>query len=247
MRFVFAVVSARYWRSTKERLLSHHPWRNRSLSEVGYASSFFADSCLSWSYPRPVHFRVWGRLSSNISNWMKRWKVVYSRLASLHVLRLHMLRKYRLPSGEGVWQPFIISVKLHTPVTLRTIDSNPGYIERLVRGIHPSSRCNFGMSEHPVRLVVASSSHLPSKNHFFPSASPYLILVPKAVPSLVVILCVWLLPESPRWLVANSRDAEALAFLTRFHGNGDPQNPVVALEWYVFRIYHVTLKVWEGY
>ena len=58
----------------------------------------------------------------------------------------------------------------------------------------------------------------------------------KAVPSLIVIIFVWFLPESPRWLVANSRDAEALAFLTRFHGNGDSQNPVVALEWYEFRI-----------
>ncbi|KAF8528705.1 putative MFS lactose permease [Gautieria morchelliformis] len=60
-------------------------------------------------------------------------------------------------------------------------------------------------------------------------------LIFQAVPSLVVIVFVWFLPESPRWLVANSRDGEALAFLTRFHGNGDSQNPVVALEWAEFK------------
>jgi hypothetical protein len=35
--------------------------------------------------------------------------------------------------------------------------------------------------------------------------------------------------------MANSRDEEALAFLTRFHGNGDPHNPLVQLEWQEFK------------
>ncbi|KAF8588210.1 general substrate transporter [Ramaria rubella] len=60
-------------------------------------------------------------------------------------------------------------------------------------------------------------------------------LIFQAVPSVIVIICVWFLPESPRWLVANSRDAEALDFLTRFHGNGDPTNPLVVLEWAEFK------------
>ncbi|GJJ07591.1 hypothetical protein Clacol_001794 [Clathrus columnatus] len=38
-------------------------------------------------------------------------------------------------------------------------------------------------------------------------------LIFQAVPSVFVILSVFFLPESPRWLVANSRDDEALAFL----------------------------------
>ena len=45
----------------------------------------------------------------------------------------------------------------------------------------------------------------------------------QAVPSFIVILVVWFLPESPRWLLANKRDEEARAFLAKYHGNGNPE------------------------
>ncbi|TDL29522.1 general substrate transporter [Rickenella mellea] len=57
----------------------------------------------------------------------------------------------------------------------------------------------------------------------------------QAVPSVVVVFCVWFLPESPRWLLANERDDEAMAFLTRYHGGGDPNHPIVLLEWQEFK------------
>lgn len=57
----------------------------------------------------------------------------------------------------------------------------------------------------------------------------------QAVPSLIVVLIVWFLPESPRWLLANSRDEEAKDFLVRYHGNGDPNHPIVQLEWQEFK------------
>jgi len=60
-------------------------------------------------------------------------------------------------------------------------------------------------------------------------------LIFQAFPSLVVMASVWFLPESPRWLLANSRDDEALAFLVKYHGSGDPHNPIVELEWQEFK------------
>jgi len=60
-------------------------------------------------------------------------------------------------------------------------------------------------------------------------------LIFQAVPSFVVICSVWFLPESPRWLMANSRDEEARAFLVRYHGAGDPNSPLVELEWNEFK------------
>jgi hypothetical protein len=42
------------------------------------------------------------------------------------------------------------------------------------------------------------------------------------------------LPESPRWLMANGHDQEALDFLVRYHGGGRKGDPVVRLEWWVF-------------
>ncbi|KAF8708412.1 General substrate transporter, partial [Rhizoctonia solani] len=60
-------------------------------------------------------------------------------------------------------------------------------------------------------------------------------LIFQAVPSVVVILAVWFLPESPRWLMANERDEEARAFLVRYHGGGDVNSPLVELEWHEFK------------
>ncbi|KAG8885012.1 hypothetical protein FRB97_002519 [Tulasnella sp. 331] len=54
-------------------------------------------------------------------------------------------------------------------------------------------------------------------------------------PSVVVIFAVWFLPESPRWLMAAGRDQEARDFLTKYHGSGNPNDPVVELEYIEFK------------
>lgn len=41
---------------------------------------------------------------------------------------------------------------------------------------------------------------------------------------------VFFIPESPRWLMANGKDDEALDFLVKYHGNGDPNSRLVLLE-----------------
>lgn len=49
------------------------------------------------------------------------------------------------------------------------------------------------------------------------------------LPSVIQLSTVWFLPESPRWLISNDRGDEALAALTRFHGEGE-ETELVKLE-----------------
>ncbi|KAK2009481.1 general substrate transporter [Colletotrichum eremochloae] len=53
----------------------------------------------------------------------------------------------------------------------------------------------------------------------------------QAAPALVPICCVFLLPESPRWLIANGRADEAMAMLVKWHANGNPDDELVKLEY----------------
>lgn len=48
--------------------------------------------------------------------------------------------------------------------------------------------------------------------------------------SVIVGVGVWFLPESPRWLVANSKIEEARNVLARYHGENSVSHPVVMLQ-----------------
>jgi len=48
--------------------------------------------------------------------------------------------------------------------------------------------------------------------------------------SVVVMICVFFIPESPRYLMANDRTEEALDFLVKYHGNGKANDRLVLLE-----------------
>lgn len=56
---------------------------------------------------------------------------------------------------------------------------------------------------------------------------PYII---QAIPALIIITCVWFLPESPRWLFAKNKADEAKKTLIKYHGNGNPNSALVKLE-----------------
>ncbi|MCJ1283706.1 hypothetical protein MMC26_003037 [Xylographa opegraphella] len=47
---------------------------------------------------------------------------------------------------------------------------------------------------------------------------------------VVLVFCL-LLPETPRWLMANDRHEEALNVMAKYHGEGDRNSPIVQLEY----------------
>ncbi|KAL2271383.1 hypothetical protein VTJ83DRAFT_754 [Remersonia thermophila] len=55
-------------------------------------------------------------------------------------------------------------------------------------------------------------------------------LILQAFACTIVMVSVFFIPESPRYLMANDREDEALAFLVKYHGNGDPNSRLVKLE-----------------
>ncbi|GKU08444.1 lactose permease [Fusarium langsethiae] len=50
------------------------------------------------------------------------------------------------------------------------------------------------------------------------------------VTSGIVAICVFFLPESPRWLIANDKHDQAAAILAKFHGEGSVDHPIVQLQ-----------------
>lgn len=52
----------------------------------------------------------------------------------------------------------------------------------------------------------------------------------QALSSVVQLGLCFFIEESPRWLIFKERDAEAEQLITKYHANGDPSDPLIALE-----------------
>ncbi|KAJ6466699.1 general substrate transporter [Mycena vitilis] len=51
------------------------------------------------------------------------------------------------------------------------------------------------------------------------------------IPTVILLVGIWFIPESPRWLMSVGRKEDARSILAKYHGNGDADAPLVLLEW----------------
>ncbi|RDB19823.1 Lactose permease [Hypsizygus marmoreus] len=56
-------------------------------------------------------------------------------------------------------------------------------------------------------------------------------LAVQIAPASILAIFAYFLPESPRWLLSVGRKDEARHILAKYHGNDDPNAPLVLLEW----------------
>ncbi|KAF8655614.1 hypothetical protein AX16_002996 [Volvariella volvacea WC 439] len=52
----------------------------------------------------------------------------------------------------------------------------------------------------------------------------------QGLPSVIQIVFIWFVPESPRWLMSKGREEQALKVLAYYHANGNPRDPLVEYE-----------------
>lgn len=85
-----------------------------------------------------------------------------------------------------------------------------------------SSMQNFGG-------IIAASVALATVNLTGNDAWTIPTWVQLACPGIACIM-IWFLPESPRWLYTHNQRDKALEFITKYHGDGDNENPWVKLQ-----------------
>ena len=52
----------------------------------------------------------------------------------------------------------------------------------------------------------------------------------QALPSFIQLACLWLIPESPRWLIDRGKSERARATITKYHCQDDPDDPLLEFE-----------------
>lgn len=68
----------------------------------------------------------------------------------------------------------------------------------------------------------------------------------QGLPSIIQLVFVWFVPESPRWLMAKGRTEEAHKVLAKVHANGDLDDEVVVLEMHEIKDTITLEKEFEG-
>ncbi|KAJ7366851.1 general substrate transporter [Mycena albidolilacea] len=82
--------------------------------------------------------------------------------------------------------------------------------------------------------TIVSGAVANATGHLTTSASWRIPFSLQIIPAAIVLFFVYFIPESPRWLMSVGRKDEARKILSRYHGNGNDNAPLVVLEYREF-------------
>lgn len=100
----------------------------------------------------------------------------------------------------------------------------------LVRWIHPIERCCSWVDRTQGQRVLADPGLAPGEKgsinlHLSQLNDSTQLFFPG-----LILLFVWFIPESPRWLFVNNKRGKAIDVLVKWHGNGNPESAWVKLQ-----------------
>lgn len=94
---------------------------------------------------------------------------------------------------------------------------------------YPLGGNHIWKSIHVIYLVLAITFY---RKYFFPPKSyNELTSEIQILPAALTLVVLPFVPESPRWLIYENRKEEALAILVKYHGSGDPNSPIVTVQY----------------
>jgi len=101
------------------------------------------------------------------------------------------------------------------------IEVSPPHMRGKMTGIY---NCGYFGGAIPAAAITFGTSYIQS------NLAWQLPLIFQCFAAIFVMIFVFFIPDSPRWLMSQGRTEEAHAFLVKYHGNNNPQSALVKLE-----------------
>uniref|UniRef100_A0A0K3CPR3 FGENESH: predicted gene_14.98 protein n=1 Tax=Rhodotorula toruloides TaxID=5286 RepID=A0A0K3CPR3_RHOTO len=158
--------------------------------------------------------------------WGRRWCVRYSAIAGLVATAIGACAGIDDASGYAF---FIVSRIIFGSGLAFCVVISPILLQELP---HPSQRViiaglfntNYAVGNFIAAWLCFGCSYI--KNDW----SWRTVYIIQIIPALYLLLAIHFVPESPRWLMSKGREAEALDFLVKYHGDGNPKDELVLFE-----------------
>ncbi|CDR46398.1 RHTO0S12e04060g1_1 [Rhodotorula toruloides] len=159
--------------------------------------------------------------------WGRRWCVRYSAVAGLIATAIGACAGIDDASGQYAF--FIVSRIIFGSGLAFCVVISPILLQELP---HPSQRVtiaglfntNYAVGNFIAAWLCFGCSYI--KNDW----SWRTVYIIQIIPALYLLLAIHFVPESPRWLMSKGREAEALDFLVKYHGDGNPNDELVLFE-----------------